>query len=143
MASDDDASCEESQKGRIEPPHYSDKAPLHSLRITKTADAVILSGRVNSTDPKDILRRVEQVLSELASEDDEHSGSDRMKQPPSDLPQEDSGPDPADSAVEDEDVLNWDDLIPVAPARPSGRIRVRVKKARRDKPAPAEDPWAE
>jgi hypothetical protein len=142
MASEDDPSREDSKRVRVDPPQYSDRPSLHGLRITKTADAVILSGRVNSTDPEEILRRVEQVLSELASEDDEHSGSDRMKQPPSDLPQEDSGAKPADSAVEDEDVLNWDNLIPVAPPRPSRRIRVRLKKAQRGKPAPAEDPWA-
>jgi Arc/MetJ-type ribon-helix-helix transcriptional regulator len=40
------------------------------------------------------------------------------------------------------DTLNWDDLIPVPPARPSGRVRVRVKMVGRDQPLPAEDPWA-
>ncbi len=44
--------------------------------------------------------------------------------------------------TEEDDVLNWDNLIPVAPARPSGRIKVRLKNCGRNRPQPAEDPWA-
>jgi hypothetical protein len=43
---------------------------------------------------------------------------------------------------EENDVLDWDNLIPVAPARPNGRIKVRIKNLGRDRPQPAEDPWA-
>jgi len=43
---------------------------------------------------------------------------------------------------DDQELLNWDDLIPTAPPRRGGRIQVLLKKARRDKPLPAEDPWA-
>ena len=40
------------------------------------------------------------------------------------------------------DTLNWDDLIPIPPARPSGRVHVRLKMVGRDRPLPAEDPFA-
>jgi hypothetical protein len=36
-----------------------------------------------------------------------------------------------------------DDLIPVAPDRPHGKISVQLKKTGRDTPLPAENPWAE
>jgi hypothetical protein len=39
-------------------------------------------------------------------------------------------------------VLDWDNLIPVPPPRPGGRVKVRLKKVGRGKPLPAEDPWA-
>ena len=142
MASDDERSPEESQTARIDPTDYLDRPHLHSLRITRTGDAVVLSGRVESADPKEVLRLVEELLSKLAGGGVEDSGSDAVKESRSDPTPEDSAPKSADSAFQDEDVLNGDDLIPVAPARPGGRIRVRVKKAQRDKPAPAEDPWA-
>ena len=41
------------------------------------------------------------------------------------------------------DTMNWDDLIPVPPERPSGRIQVRLKGMGRDRPSPAENPFAE
>ena len=44
--------------------------------------------------------------------------------------------------IEEDDVLNWDNLIPVAPVRPSGRVEVRLKNLGRDRPQPAEEPWA-
>lgn len=34
------------------------------------------------------------------------------------------------------DVLNWDNLIPVPPARPTRKIRVRLRNIGRDKPIP-------
>ena len=42
----------------------------------------------------------------------------------------------------DSDVLNWDNLIPVPPDRPGGRLHARVTSAGRDTPLPADDPWA-
>jgi hypothetical protein len=48
----------------------------------------------------------------------------------------------SDTAAARDDVLDWDNLIPVPPVRPGGRIQIRLKKARRDLPLPAEDPWA-
>ncbi len=50
--------------------------------------------------------------------------------------------DSSDAAAVTPDVLDWDNLIPAAPARPGGRIQVRLKRTRRDQPLPAEDPWA-
>ena len=57
-------------------------------------------------------------------------------------------PDRADAATDEgpfaeDEAIEWEDLIPEAPARPSGRIPVRLRKAGRDKPLPAENPWAE
>jgi hypothetical protein len=46
-------------------------------------------------------------------------------------------------AEDHQDVLNWDNLIPVPPERPGGRICVNLKSAGRDRPLPAENPWAE
>lgn len=40
------------------------------------------------------------------------------------------------------DVLNWDNLIPIPPHRPGGRLRAHLKMAGRDQPLPADDPWA-
>jgi hypothetical protein len=45
--------------------------------------------------------------------------------------------------AQEPDALNWDDLIPVPPDRPGGRLPVRLVMAGRDKPLPADDPWAE
>jgi len=50
--------------------------------------------------------------------------------------------DSADVATAIPDVLDWENLIAVAPVRPTGRIQVRLRKAGRDQPLPAEDPWA-
>lgn len=62
--------------------------------------------------------------------------------PYSDDDQPISPPNPAQLAGnEEDDVLDWDNLIPVAPVRPSGRIKVRLKNLGRDRPQPAEDPW--
>jgi Arc/MetJ-type ribon-helix-helix transcriptional regulator len=46
------------------------------------------------------------------------------------------------SAEHEPDILNWDDLIPTPPDRPSGRVHVRLKMVGRDRPLPAEDPFA-
>ncbi len=63
--------------------------------------------------------------------------------PHSDHDQPISAAKPAELADnEEEDVLDWDNLIPVAPVRPSGRIKVRLKNLGRDRPQPAEGPWA-
>ena len=50
---------------------------------------------------------------------------------------------PSSPAVDEVDILNDDVLIAIAPARPSGTIRVRLVPAGRSTPLPAEDPWAE
>lgn len=39
--------------------------------------------------------------------------------------------------------VDADDLIPVAPDRRRGKISVQLKKTGRDRPLPAENPWAE
>jgi len=74
--------------------------------------------------------------------DPPNSGSDRVQESRSDSLPKDSDRESADTACQQPDVLNWEDLIPVAPPRPSGRIQVRLKKARKDGPASADDPWA-
>jgi hypothetical protein len=47
-----------------------------------------------------------------------------------------------DAANNESDVFDWGNLIPVPPPRPGGHVRVRLKKAGRSQPVPAEDPWA-
>lgn len=142
MDSDDDRSLEQPNRIGTDPPHDFDRPHLHGLRITKTADGVILSGTVESTDPRDVLRQVEELLSQLPGEAVEDSGSDRVQESRSDSLPKDSDRGSADTACQQQDVLNWEDLIPVAPPRPSGQIQVRLKKARKDGPASADDPWA-
>jgi len=142
MASHDERVPEELTGARISPPNHLDSPHLHGLSITKTADGVIISFRVQWTDRRDVLRRIEEMLSEVGDEAIEHFGNDSVKAPRSDSLPSDTARDSADTACQDQDVLNWDNLIPVAPDRPCGRIQVRLKKARRDKPAPADDPWA-
>ena len=39
--------------------------------------------------------------------------------------------------------IEVDNLIPVPPDRPSGKISVKLNSSGRDKPVPAEDPWAD
>ena len=142
MASQDEPSLENAKRWRIAPPHHADRPDLHALEITKTTDGIVLSGRVDSTSPTDVLRRVEELLSELGEQVPGHSGSDHMNEPRADSPPADSDANSTDTPYENEDVLSWDNLIPVAPPRPGGRIRVRLRKVQRDHPPPAEDPWA-
>jgi hypothetical protein len=48
---------------------------------------------------------------------------------------------PASTVFED-DVLNWDAAIELAPSRPGGTLTVTLHYAGRGKPRPVEDPWA-
>jgi hypothetical protein len=105
--------------------------------VVKTSDGVVFSGRVKTTDTAEVLRQVEQLLTAKRSEEE-----GMMDPRPNDGPT-DSGVENDAAPAEQEDVLDWDNLIPIAPARPSGRIQVRLKKTGRDRPLPAEDPWAE
>jgi len=90
-----------------------------------------------------LARRLMPTLSEQSGSTPEGSGSGGpMDSPRGQVPTELQPGPGALPTDEEEDVLNWDNLIPVAPATPSGRIRVRLKKASRDVPLPAEDPWA-
>ena len=136
MASHDEPPLENSNRRRIDGPH------VQALEIRKSEDGIILSGRVDSTNPADVLRRVEELLSELGDQVPEHSGNDHVNEPRADSPPLDSDTSSTDTPDENEDVLSWDNLIPVAPPRPSGRIRVRLKKVQRDDRPCAEDPWA-
>ena len=45
-------------------------------------------------------------------------------------------------AAVEEDRLDWDAHIPVAPNRRSGSVRVKLEYGGRGRPTPAEDPWA-
>jgi hypothetical protein len=47
---------------------------------------------------------------------------------------------PVEPAGKEPDTLDWSNHIPVPPTRPGGRVRVRLRKAERDHPIPAEDP---
>lgn len=142
MASYEERAPEASRGARSGPPRHLDGPQLQGLSITKTADGIILSFKIQWTDRRDVLRRIEQMLSELGDKAIEDFGNDSVKEPRSDSLPSDTARDRDDTACQDQDVLNWDNLIPVAPDRPSGRIQVRLKKARKDKPAPADDPWA-
>lgn len=44
---------------------------------------------------------------------------------------------------DEEDILNWDAVIPTPPPRQSGTIRVKLIYKGRSKPIPVEDPWEE
>ena len=46
------------------------------------------------------------------------------------------------AAAVEEDRLDWDAHIPLAPKRRSGSIRVTLEYGGRGKPTPADDPWA-
>ena len=142
MASQDEPSLGNARKPRIGPPQDPDRAYLHALEIRKTADGIILFGKVDSTDPRDVLRLVEELLSKLEDDVSAHSGSDHVNERRGDSVPGNTDADSTDTPYENEDVLNWDNLIPVAPPRPGGRIQVRLKKAQRDGARPAEDPWA-
>jgi hypothetical protein len=110
---------------------------IDELTVIKTPDGVVFSGRVNATNTADVLRQVEQLLA-AAEQSEEERVMDSRREELQMGSEVENGPPPADQ----QDVLDWDDLIPIAPARPNGRIQVRLKKTGRDRPFPAEDPWA-
>ena len=135
--------AQESERARIDAPHFLESNPhLDSLKITKTADAVVFPGPIDSTDARDVLRQVAGLLLQQTSETVQKSRTGDLMEARSDQVRTDPQLTSRDSDAGQHDVLDWDNLIPVAPARPTGRIRVRLKKARRDEPLPAEDPWA-
>ena len=143
MTPQEESFAQESKRARIDAPHFLESNPhLHRLRITKTADAVIFSGRIDSTDARDVLRQVAQLLLQQTTETVQESRTGDLMEARSDQVQADAQVASRDSDAAQHDVLDWDNLIPVAPARPKGQIHVRLKKTRRDQPLPAEDPWA-
>jgi len=66
------------------------------------------------------------LLSSLHAEHAEHAQHARLLRP---------------VANYEEEVLNWDAAIAVAPKRPSGTVSVTLKYAGRGSPTPMEDPW--
>jgi hypothetical protein len=44
--------------------------------------------------------------------------------------------------ADDEEILNWDVVIPTPPPRSAGKIRVELRYAGRGRPLPVDDPWA-
>lgn len=44
--------------------------------------------------------------------------------------------------VPQDDLLNWDAWIEVAPKRPSRKLRVHIRNIGRGRPMPIEDPWS-
>ena len=131
-----------SRQTRVDPPHCAlPGPPPEEVSIRRIEGGLIISGKVNRTDANDVLRQVAAFLLQETpdtSPDSDRNPMERASQPTRTEARLVSGGVPAD----EEDVLNWDNLIPVPPARPSWRIRVRLKKASRDVPLPAEDPWA-
>ena len=121
------------------------RLPHSSLRIARTASGVVVSGRLSATDIHGALWELLNLLRDLeasAGLSDLPARTDAMTPQP-DHDQPISAVNHAELPdIEEDDVLNWDNLIPVAPARPSGRIKVRLKNLGRDRPQPAEDPWA-
>lgn len=116
------------------------------LTITRTADGIVISARFHSGDVKQILLQIIHRLSLL----DEAGGTvfdsgNTMKfdseQVPEQVPEE--AVESCQGAIEEGEILDGDNLIPVAPPRHGGRIQVRLKRSGRDKPLPAENPWAE
>src|SRR3990167_5973479 len=127
----------------IHAPH--ELAPhLQSLTITETADGVVLSFRVGSReDIGDALRETVSLLLGLESGALlERFGSGSIMDVRSNEERTEVHITSVDAADNEPDVLDWDNLIPVPPPRPGGHVRVRLKKAGRDHPLPAEDPWA-
>ena len=46
-------------------------------------------------------------------------------------------------AADDEEILDWDVVIPTPPPRSAGKIPVQLRYLGRGKPLPVEAPWAE
>jgi hypothetical protein len=112
------------------------------VTIEWTADGILISGRIRLSDSKRFLRWLAASLSKACGERADRSGTGAiMSETPGAI-----GGEPPDEPLrrggEEADVLDWDDLIPVAPPRPRGRLRVHLKKAGTDEPLPADDPWA-
>lgn len=143
MSPKQEDSSHEGKRVRAHLPHYLETNPyLHTLRVTKVQGGAVFSGRIDSTDTHAVLRQIEELLLEETGRAVEEPRSGEVAEVRSDQVQTDAQVKPSDSAAGDQDVLNWDDLIPVAPARPGGRIHVRLTKTRREQPLPAEDSWA-
>ena len=131
------------QAGRDPARSQEGSAESPELKIEWTSAGILISGSIDPSDTREVLLRLEAFLSEATGKMVERSESggesaDSVSRPEGST----SGREPAQSGVEEVDALNWDDLIPIAPPRPSRRIRVRLKKVGRDRPLPAEDPWA-
>ena len=121
------------------------RLPNCSLRIARTGSGVVVSGQLSSTDIRGALGELLNLVRDLEARAERSQSSARTHAmiPYSDHDQPPSAVTPAElPGHEEDDVLNWDNLIPVAPPRPSGHIKVRLKNLGRDRPQPAEDPWA-
>lgn len=116
---------------------------IGDLTITTTSSGVVLSGTVrSSSDLREVVLAIEHILA------GQEGGRGGQSSPIAVV----QGAEPTfGEAVSDDlergggdsvEVLNWDNLIPVPPNRPGGRVRVKLKKLGRDTPFPAEDPWA-
>ena len=150
MSPEEKHSLGESEEFRSDRRHYFEEAPHpYTLRVSRTADGVIISGRINSTDRKEISRQIEQLLDQLeqvlsaeTSEAIETSAKGGVMGVSSEQAPEEPRYKSDERSMQENDILDWDNLIPVPPARPTGRIQVRLRKVGRDHPLPAEDPFA-
>ena len=133
---------------RVDGPHH-----LLDFHVERTHDGLLVSARIDPTatcseaEVRKIIAQIRElslVLEHLQAEGSTETyrrtvlmNRDPNQTPDRADPATDEGPFAEDEAIE------WEDLIPEPPARPSGRIPVRLTKAGRDKPLPAENPWAE
>lgn len=147
MVQDDDLPVEDSVRSRVDGPHSSNSpSGREEIEIRESPDgSILISANLSCADAAEFRRRMEQLLAEL------HVAGRGEVQADDGVTMKRDSADAADTTrLEAEesggggnDVLDWEDLIPVAPARPGGKIQVRLKRRGRDRPLPAEDPWAE
>ena len=137
-----------SRETRVDGPHR-----LLDFRVERTHDGLLVSARIDPTatcseaEVRNIIAQISEFSLLLGHLQAEGSTTTYRRTV---LMNRDSSqtPDRADAATDEgpfaeDEAIEWEDLIPEAPARPSGRIPVRLRKAGRDKPLPAENPWAE
>ena len=136
------------QKQRVDGPHFSAPRPnLLDLQVDKTPDGLVVSARIDSRADESVLAQIEALAAQLNHLDPESAGeihthrfsmsADSSINPSGTLPSTD------DVASSEDAVMESTEFSPLPPERTVGKILVRLSKPDRDKPLPAEDPWAQ
>jgi len=130
-----------------------DNAQLLEFHIEKTREGLVVSARIDPSlgDSKALVQEILAQIETLSLQVESlHTGDGTkpynrrlvMNRKLEDVSRNCDNAAEAQASAKHE-VIEWDDLIPEPPTRPSGRISVRLRKSERDEPLPAESPWAE
>jgi hypothetical protein len=137
-----------SRKIRIDDSHLLD------FHVQETPEGLVVSARIDRSagDSEEVVQSIISQLESLGSQLKRIGASEVgdltythrfLMSTDSEITQADALAAIDELSLAGSEVLESADLIPIPPERPSGKISVRLRKAGRDKPLPAENPWAE